>query len=321
MFTESATTLKAPIDRPEIAGRTWSIKESYRYCRSIALSHYENFPVASILLPSTLRSHFYSIYAFARIADDFADEAQVAGGPDARLALLARWREMLVDCYGGTATHPVFVALGETASKFALPLALFEDLISAFSQDVTKKRYETFAELLDYCRRSANPIGRLVLLLFGYKGQQLCLLSDSVCTGLQLTNHWQDLAIDLARDRVYLPIEDIARFGLAVEELKNPMRRDRVCRLLAFEVARTRSFFDDGERICDAVAGRLALELRAVWLGGVTILDRIERSGYDVFSQRPRITTLDKLRIASLAIARKAAGRADRRGRDAGNDG
>lgn len=286
----------------------------------MALSHYENFPVGSILLPSTLRGHFYSIYAFARIADDIADETQMAHSPDARLALLARWREMLVDCYGGTASHPVFVALADTTSKFALPLILFEDLISAFRQDVTKRRYETFTELLDYCRRSANPIGRLVLLLFGYGGEGLHRLSDLICTGLQLTNHWQDLALDVARDRVYLPNEDLARFGLSVEDLKSAGRRNEICRLLAFEVGRTRGFFEDGEPLCDAVAGRLALELRAVWLGGVTILDRIERSGYDVLSRRPRITTLDKLRIAGLALARKVAGTpAGRRRRDAGN--
>ncbi|HEX8091864.1 MAG TPA: squalene/phytoene synthase family protein, partial [Blastocatellia bacterium] len=186
-----------------ITDHVWSVDGAYQYCEKLARSHYENFPVGSFLVPRPLRKHFYSIYSFARTADDFADEGYAESYSERdRLELLEEWRDMLVQAFKGHATHPVFVALRQTQAQFGLPITLFEDLLSAFMQDVTVRRYQSFAGLHDYCRRSANPVGRLILLLFGYRDRQLHSWSDDICTALQLANHWQDVAIDLAKDRV-----------------------------------------------------------------------------------------------------------------------
>lgn len=302
-----ADTISGPLD----ARRQWSLADAYQYCERLARSHYENFPVGSALVPKQLRKHFYSIYAFARIADDFADEAY--GNSDTegisqhqRLDLLNRWQQMLTQMSEGHAEHPVFVALAETQKKFDLPNALFEDLLSAFSQDVTVRRYESFDQLLDYCRRSANPIGRLILLLFGYKKAQFHDWSDDICTALQLANHWQDVAIDLDKDRIYVPNEDLRRFELTFGDLADRRTGENFQRLMKFEVERTREMFHGGKPLCTAVSGRLGLELRAVWSGGMRILERIERTNYDVFSHRPVITRSDKLRILFLAASKAA---------------
>jgi hydroxysqualene synthase len=290
-----------------ITNRVWSVDAAYEYCEKLARSHYENFPVGSILIPRPLRKHFYSIYAFARTADDFADEGYAENYSEReRLELLEEWRGMLRQAIKGHATHPVFIALRQTQAEFDLPVALFEDLLSAFMQDVTVSEYATFEELLDYCRRSANPVGRLILLLFGHRGEQLHSWSDDICTALQLANHWQDVAIDLAKGRIYIPAEDLARFGLSSDDLENSRSDDRFRRLMQFEVGRARELFARGKPLCVSVSGRLGLELRGVWLGGMRILDLIEQNGYDVFTRRPVIAPADKLRILSLA-ARKGA--------------
>ena len=290
-----------------ITNRVWSVDGAYEYCEKLARSHYENFPVGSMLIPRPLRKHFYSIYAFARTADDFADEGYAENYSEReRLELLEEWREMLRQTIKGHATHPVFIALRQTQAEFNLPVALLEDLLSAFVQDVTVSRYATFGELLDYCRRSANPVGRLILLLFGYRDEQLHSWSDDICTALQLANHWQDVAIDLAKGRVYIPAEDLARFKLSFDDLKDSRADERFRRLMQFEVARARELFERGKPLCVSVSGRLGLELRGVWLGGTRILDLIEQNSYDVFARRPIITSADKLRILSLA-ARKGA--------------
>jgi phytoene synthase len=270
-------------------------------------SHYENFPVGSALIPKRLRKHFYSIYAFARIADDFADEGYGQGYSEGeRLDLLNEWRRMLMESLAGQARHPVFVALAQTAAEFDLPSVLLEDLLSAFAQDVTLRRYESFDQLVDYCRRSANPIGRLILLLFGYRDEQRQQWSDEICTALQLTNHWQDVAIDLEKDRVYLPEEDLSQFELSVDDLKRRGASDGVKRLIKFEVERARQMFARGKPLCTSVSGRLGLELRSVWLGGMRILDHIEQNGYDVFGGRPVITSTDKLKILLGAASKRA---------------
>ncbi|HXG67164.1 MAG TPA: squalene synthase HpnC, partial [Blastocatellia bacterium] len=288
-------------------GRVWTIDAAYAYCERLARAHYENFPVGSLLIPKPLRKHFYSIYAFARIADDFADEGHAQGrSPQKRLDALAEWREMLRQAYTGRASHPVFIALAETVAQFHLPIALFEDLLSAFAQDVTTSRYETFDQLLDYCRRSANPVGRLILRLFGYTDEQLNLWSDDICTGLQLANHWQDVEVDLRKDRIYLPAADLARFGLSEQDLFQKNAGEDFRRLMAFEVERAREFFRRGKPLCTAAQGRLGLELRAVWLGGWSILHRIEANNYDVFTRRPVITSADKRRILWLALRKGA---------------
>ena len=287
----------------EVTGQAWSVESAYDYCARLAKSHYENFPVGSVLAPPSLRKHFYSIYAFARTADDFADEAYDEDHSEQqRLGLLEEWREMLRIAFAGRATHPVFVALAETVAQFELPLDLFEDLLAAFAQDVIVRRYQSFDQLVDYCRRSANPIGRLILLLFGHRDHQLQTWSDDICTALQLANHWQDVRVDLQKDRIYVPAEDLARFEVSEADLESLRAGRRFQDLMKFEVDRTRELFARGKPLCVSVRGRLGLELRAVWLGGALILDRIERNGYDVFTRRPVITAADRLKILLRAL-------------------
>ena len=304
---QETNTLAHAFTGPLAADENWPLDRAYEYCRQLARGHYENFPVGSSLIPKHLRKHFYSIYAFARIADDFADEGHGEHYTEReRLDLLDEWQRMLMGSLAGRAGHPVFVALAQTITEFDLPPALFEDLLSAFAQDVTVRRYETFDELLDYCRRSANPIGRLILLLFGYRDHQRQEWSDDICTALQLANHWQDVAIDLDKDRIYLPDEDLSRFGVTVEELMRRRASDGFKEMMKFEVERAREIFGRGKPLCTSVSGRLGLELRVVWLGGMRILQRTEENGYDVFLRRPVITAKDKLRIF-LVAANKGA--------------
>ncbi|MGA9772582.1 MAG: squalene synthase HpnC [Blastocatellia bacterium] len=296
-------TLAQAINGAQITGRAWPVDTAFDYCERLARSHYENFPVGSVLVPKPLRKHFYSIYAFARTADDFADEGYTEDYTEQeRLRLLEEWRKMLK---ASDATHPVFVALAETRAQFNLPVTLFEDLLSAFKQDVTKRRYQSFDELRDYCRRSANPIGRLILKLFGHEDEKLHKLSDDICTALQLANHWQDVRIDLAKDRVYLPAEDLEKFRVSYDDLSRPRADENFKQLIKYEVARARELFARGKPLCLMAKGRLGLELRAVWLGGFSILDRIEASGYDVIARRPVITSTDKLRILFGAASKK----------------
>jgi phytoene synthase len=301
------STLGQAITAPLAGGEVWPPDRAYEYCERLTRSHYENFPVGSALIPKRLRKHFYSIYAFARIADDFADEGYDQDYTEGqRLDLLDEWRDMLVESLAGHARHPVFVALARTAAEFDLPSVLLEDLLSAFAQDVTLRRYESFDQVADYCRRSANPIGRLILLLFGYRDEQRHQWSDEICTALQLTNHWQDVAVDLEKDRVYLPEEDLSEFALSVDDLKRRSASDSFRRLMKFEVERARQMFARGKPLCTSVSGRLGLELRSVWLGGMRILDHIEQNGYDVFTLRPVITSTDKLKILLGATSKGA---------------
>lgn len=297
----STASLERAGDRP------WSLESSYAFCERLARSHYENFPVASFLVPKGLRKHFYAVYAFARTADDMADEE--AGGAitaDRRLAMLSGWREMLIQSFNAPATHPVFIALGKTASEFNLPVELFEDLLSAFAQDVTTSRYESFADLLDYCRRSANPVGRLILLLFGHRDPRLHEWSDHICTALQLANHWQDVSVDLAKGRIYIPAEDMARFEVSEPDLATRPATDEFRQLMRFEVARARELFTLGRPLCSAVSGRLALELRVIWLAGMKVLRKIEEGGFDVLSSRPAISRFERLRMIWPAVVKGA---------------
>ena len=310
MTTATRQGASAPaqaITSPLEAGQVWPLDRAFEYCERLTRSHYENFPVGSALVPKRLRKHFYSVYAFARIADDFADEGYGEGFSEhERLEALDEWRRMLIESLTDRARHPVFVALAQTISEFDLPSTLFEDLLSAFAQDVTIRRYESFDQLVDYCRRSANPIGRLVLLLFGYRDQQRHQWSDQICTALQLTNHWQDVAIDLEKDRVYLPQEDLSRFGLSVDHLITRDSTEGFRRLMKFEVERARAMFNQGKPLCVSVSGRLGLELRSVWLGGTRILNRVEQNAFDVFAHRPVITSIDKLKILLGAASKRA---------------
>ncbi len=301
------SALLSAIEGEHIASRDWPVASAYSFCERLARSHYENFPVGSVLVPRRLRKHFYSIYAFARTADDFADEGYNHGyTEEERLELLERWHDLLRLSEGGRATHPVFVSLKETRKRFDLPLELFEDLLSAFKQDVTTRSYASFEQLVDYCQRSANPVGRLILMLFGYRSDELFTLSDYICTALQLANHWQDVRVDLAKDRVYLPQEDLSHFGLSIKGFRRQPLPGGFKDLLAFEIARTRELFRRGKPLCTIVKGRLGLELRAIWLGGWKILDLIEQADYDVFRSRPSITGKDKIDILSLALRKEA---------------
>jgi len=269
-------------------GGTPTLKESYAVCLRVARSHYENFPVASWLLPARMRPHIAAIYAFARTADDFADEGQIDGAE--RLRRLDDW-EARVNAIETESGHPVFVALRNTIHECALDPQLFRDLISAFKQDVVKKTYDTWAELMHYCSRSANPVGRLVLGVAGKRDEALAKRADSFCTALQLANFWQDVDRDRAKGRDYLPKELADQFGAAA-------------RIEAGR--RTRALFDEGRGVADGVTGRLALELRATWLGGVRILDRLEAVNFDP-ARRPSLGFTDFALIGCRMLAWRRA--------------
>ena len=274
---------------------------AYAYCQQIAREHYENFPVASRLLPASMRPHIAAVYAFARRADDFADEPGLQ--VDERLKRLDDWHDRLTRAIPGppggiSGDDLIFAALGETIRSLELPASLFEDLLSAFRQDVTTKRYETWTDLLDYCRRSANPVGRLVLRIAGYHDARLDRQSDAICTALQLTNFWQDLETDWGIGRIYAPRKDRERAGAREGDLEARRLTPEWRSLLSELTMRTRELFDEGRPLIDALDGRLMWELRATWLGGVRILKKLEEAGYDVFRSRPTLRTRD---VAVLA--------------------
>ncbi len=260
---------------------------AYAECERLAREHYENFPVASRLLPRAMRPHIAAIYAFARTADDYADEPGIA--KDERLRLLDDWARQLAAAGSEPGPDPIFVALGQTIRECRLPVSLFEDLLSAFRQDVTTTRYDTWESVLDYCRRSANPVGRLVLRVGGYDDARLDAQSDAVCTALQLANFWQDLARDWAIGRLYVPRVDRTSAGAREEELAENRMTPEWRRVMSLMVQRTRALFAAGRGVCDGVTGRLRWELRLTWLGGWRILDKLERHEFDVFNHRPTI--------------------------------
>lgn len=276
------------------------LTDAQALCRKICYGHYENFPVASVLVPKNLRQHVCNIYAFARTADDFADERQFAGQ---RAERLAEWRTWTEECYNGNYRHPIFLALSETIQEFNLPSSLFLDLITAFQIDVEKSRYANFDEVLFYCRHSANPVGRLILALFRYKNPEWEYWSDEICTALQLANFWQDVAVDLQKDRIYLPQDDMARYGVNEGELWVGQMTEKLRSLMEFQVARTQEIFERGRPLCDAVhSRRLRMELKCTWWGGTTILSGIRENHHDIF-KRPTITWWDKGKILWKALS------------------
>lgn len=277
-----------------------SVQEAYAYCIRLARTHYENFPVASLLIPGSLRPAVASIYAFARTADDFADEG--ARTTDQRLRLLDEWEVKLDRCYRGDADDPVFVALGETVARFGIPRQLLSDLLVAFRMDVTKKRYATFKDLLGYCRCSANPVGRLVLHIFRAASEESCPLSDAMCTALQLANFWQDISVDWRKGRLYVPLEDVDRFGYTEKDFSQGVCDERFRGLMGFEIGRTRGLFARGKALIDQVPRSLRLELKLTWFGGMRVLENIERNEYDVLNRRPALSTTDKLGILVRGI-------------------
>jgi hydroxysqualene synthase len=280
------------------------LADAYAYCQRLARSHYENFPVASFLLPKVVRPHVAAVYAFARAADDFADEEDRT--PEERYRLLEDWRELLWQAADPTTSRqmfsPLFRALGHTIRVCGLPVSLLEDLLSAFRQDVATTRYATWADLLDYCRRSANPVGRLVLCISGYGGDEINRRSDAVCTALQLANFWQDFAIDWSRGRLYLPREEWEAVGAVESDLGERRITAAWREALASAAAHTRTIFIAGRPVCDMVEGRLRFELRLTWLGGMRILERLSEIGFDVFASRPTIGPGDVPTLAWRAM-------------------
>ena len=276
--------------------------EAREYCRRLARSHYENFSVASWFLPGRLRQHFFNVYAYCRISDDLADEV---GDKAVSLRLLDQWEEEWGACYAGRARHPVFGALAETVHKFEIPKHEFADLLTAFRQDQRVTRYETFDDLLGYCRYSANPVGHLVLYLCGYRDAERQQLSDRTCTALQLANFWQDVSADFAKGRIYLPLEDLRRFGVSEAAIRDEENSAAFRELMKFEVARAREWFAQGLPLIAQVNRQLAVDLDLFSRGGQEILNAIERQEYAVLGRRPAISRSRKLAL----IARAALGR------------
>ena len=282
---------------PQSEPATTSLGEAQAYCRRLARRHYENFPVVTWALPRRLHQHFYNVYGFCRWADDLGDET---GGGERSLQLLAWWRTELDACYAGAPRHPVFVALRPTIEQFAIPRQPFDDLISSFEQDQVINDYETYYQLRDYCRRSADPVGQLVLYLCERHSVQNVAWSDSICTGLQLANFWQDVARDCAIGRVYLPRDDRSRFGYDEGALALRQSTPEFIELLRFEVDRARQLLIAGWPLVEALPGRLQIDIELFIRGGLQILREIEKIGFRVWEQRPVVS---KTRFALLLAA------------------
>ena len=299
MFLSPTDFLKAP----EAMDRAWAAAESLAYTRWLATHHYENFHVVSFLLPKRLHQDFYNVYAFCRWADDLGDEM---GDPRESLRLLGWWRVELHAMYSGRARHPVFVALQDTSARHQLPMEPFDDLITAFEQDQTVTRYRNFEELFQYCRYSANPVGRLVLGLCGYRDAARYALSDATCTALQLANFWQDVTVDLEKDRVYLPMDVLERHGYPLEDLFARRFDARFASAMKEAVGVARQLFLQGLPLADQVDRRLAIDLELFSRGGLKILDKIERQGCDVLRARPAIGRTERVGLLLSALTRRA---------------
>ncbi len=286
--------------------RAWSPADSIAYTHWLATHHYENFHVVSFLLPKRLHQDFYNVYGFCRWSDDLGDEI---GDTQESLRLLGWWREQLHEMYAGRAKHPVFVALRETVARHQLPIEPFDDLITAFEQDQTVTRYRNWAELFEYCRYSANPVGRLVLGLCGYRDAARYALSDATCTALQLANFWQDVIVDLEKDRVYLPLDVLERHGYPVEDLFARKFDARFAGAMKEVIAVARDLFLKGLPLADQVDRRLAIDLELFSRGGLKVLEKIERQGYDVLRARPAISKTERVALLVGAITRRALSR------------
>ncbi len=278
-----------------IAQRRWTSEEAFRYCKRLTRNHYENFPVASFFLPSDKRKYIAAMYAFARTADDFADEPGMT--PAERVEAINDWEEQLLLSKSGEAHHPVFIALFNTMERFEIPIEPLRNLLQAFRSDVTTNRYETFEDVLAYCGNSANPVGRLVLFLFNYRSEELMKLSDSICTALQLANFWQDLSVDLQKNRVYLPQEDVHHFRYSEEELFKREYTEEFRALMAFQVLRAEKLFQQGKPLLQEVGKDLSFELRLTWRGGMRILQKVKKLNYNVLARRPVLTWGDKASV------------------------
>lgn len=316
-----------------------SLAEAQAYCERLARRHYENFSVATWFLPKRLRPHFYSVYAYCRISDDLGDEV---GDPQQALVLLDDWERELDACYASlenvipserdarlraeresrpalskvegdpyiapSPRHPVFIALRETIRACQIPQHEFSDLLKAFRQDQSVHRYETFDDVLGYCRYSANPVGHLVLYVCGYRDAERQQLADYTCTALQLANFWQDVSVDWLKGRIYLPLEDMRRFGVSEREIAERRPTPEFLRLMKFELERAREWFERGLPLVDRVDRELATDIELFSRGGQEVLSAIERLGYDVLRQRPVISKSTKLWLVARAAIHRAIG-------------
>jgi squalene synthase HpnC len=292
------------------SARAQDVAAAQAQTRRLAATHYENFSVISFLLPRHLRQDFCNIYAFCRVADDLGDET---GDREDSLRLLADFRRQTLDCYAGHASTAVFVALAQTIRRHQLPIEPFLDLIDAFEQDQRVLRYQSFDQLLDYCRRSANPVGRLVLYLCGYRDSQRQQLSDSTCTALQLANFWQDVRRDIVqRDRIYIPRESMDRFGVTEEQIRRAVCDDNYRNLMRFEVDRTAELFDRGAALLPMLRPSVRMQISLFDKGGRAVLASIRRQNYDTLSRRPALSRWQKSRLILSALGGRliAGGRA-----------
>jgi len=288
---------------PEELGRSWPAAEGRAYTRWLATNHYENFHVVSFLLPKRLHQDFYNVYAYCRWADDLADEI---GDTAESLRLLAWWRGELDAMYQGRTTHPVFAALASTVAQYDIPRQPFSDLLDAFVQDQTVTRYRNWEELFGYCRNSANPVGRLILYLGGYRDDARQRLSDATCTALQLANFWQDVTVDLLKDRVYIPLEIMERHSYTLEELFARRFTPAFAAVMREVVDRARAVFLDGLPLAGTVNRRLAIDLDLFSRGGMRVLEKIEQQGYDVLAARPAISKMERVGLLLGSVARVA---------------
>ncbi len=264
---------------------------SYKFCKKIAVEHYENFPVASLLIPKEKRDHIYAVYGFARIADDIADEGNEF--PKKRIAELTSYKNDFI-LRANAQNHPHFPAVYDTIEKHNLNENLFTDLIEAFILDNEKFEYRSFNEVLEYCKKSANPVGRIVLQIFDYHDEEMFRLSDSICTALQLTNFWQDISIDLRKGRCYIPQDEMKEFRTSMNELKTANLSPELTKLLQFQVARTSEIFNKGENLIRYLRGLLKFEIKLTILGGKSILNKIKQLDYNILLNRPKLNFLDK---------------------------
>ncbi len=295
------------VKSPEALARRYTEREALEYTRWLATHHYENFHVVSVLLPRRLHQDFYNVYAFCRWADDLGDEI---GDTAESLRLLEWWRGELDAMYEGRAAHPVFVALKGTVERHGLPKEPFADLIRAFVQDQTVVRYRTYEELFAYCRWSANPVGRLVLHLCGYRDAERQELSDATCTALQLANFWQDVGRDLEKGRVYIPLEAMERHGYSVEQLEARLENDAFRAVMREAVGIARQLFLKGLPLARRVDRRLAIDIELFSRGGMRVLEKIERQNYNVLARRPYISKAERIGLLLGALGRAAFARA-----------
>jgi squalene synthase HpnC len=275
------------------------MEEAYEYCRKLTKSHYENFPVASLFIPKSKRKYFYAAYAFMRTADDFADNEAI--DINQRLQLLVQWQANLEACYRGKAKDEIFVALQDTVEQCRIPKEYFDNLLNAFKVDLFKNRYGNFNELLEYCNYSANPVGRIVLSILEYDSHAekdvLFSCSDSICTALQLANHWQDVFVDRKKQRCYVPQEDMQRFGYGMKDWELESVNERFRELMRFEVQRAREMFEKGRPLLAYLNSPEKYEIALVWLGGMRILEKLDKNKYDVLNRRPTVGFLDTIVI------------------------